>query len=74
MGIDGGHSAGGPDYVDMGSFEESSTVPRVRHHKIHLARLYDALLDPRSEGKHPVCKLLYIVGCNLLNQNPNYRI
>ena len=71
MGIDGGHCAGGPDYIDMGNFEESSTVPRTRHHTVHLARLYDALLDPKPEGKHPDCKLLYIVGCNLLNQNPN---
>jgi anaerobic dimethyl sulfoxide reductase subunit A len=71
MGIDGGHSAGGADYVDMGSFEKTLPVPKTRHHKVHLARLYDALLDSKSESKHPDCKLLYIVGCNLLNQNLN---
>jgi anaerobic dimethyl sulfoxide reductase subunit A len=71
MGIDGGHSAGGADYVDMGSFVKTLPVPKTRHHKVHLARLYDALLDSKSEGKHPDCKLLYIVGCNLLNQNLN---
>ncbi len=71
MGIDGGHSAGGGDYVDMGNFEKTLPVPKIRHRKVHLARLYNTLLDSKSEGTHPVCKLLYIVGCNLLNQNLN---
>ncbi len=71
MGIAGGHSAGGPDYVDMGSIEETLPDPGTPHNEVHFTGLYDALLDPKTKHKLPECKLLYIVGCNLLNQNLN---
>ncbi len=71
IGIAGGHAAGGPDYVDMGLIEETLPVPETKHHEVHFTGLYDALLDGKSEGQHPDCKLLYLVGCNLLNQNLN---
>jgi len=71
MGIDGGYAAGGTDFVDIGFIEETLPIPETNHHEVHFAGLYDALLHPASEGKHPECRLLYIVGCNLLNQNLN---
>jgi len=71
MGIDGGYTAGGTDFVDIGYIEDTLPIPETKHHEVHFARLYDALLHPAPEGKHPECRLLYIVGCNLLNQNLN---
>ncbi len=71
MGIDGGHTAGGTDFVNMGSIEETLPIPETRHHEMHFAELYDALLNPKPDNTHPECRLLYIVGCNLLNQNLN---
>ena len=71
MGIDGGYTAGGTDFVDIGNIENTLPIPETRHHEVHFAGLYDALLHPAPEGKHPECRLLYIVGCNLLNQNLN---
>ncbi len=71
MGIDGGHTAGGPDYVDMGFIEGNLPKPETRHHELHFSGLYDAILNPKPVDNHPRCKLLYIVGCNLLNQNLN---
>jgi anaerobic dimethyl sulfoxide reductase subunit A len=70
IGIDGGHAAGGPDYVDMGVID-TLPVPETNHHEIHFTGLYDYLLNKKPEPAHPDCKLLYIVGCNLLNQNLN---
>jgi anaerobic dimethyl sulfoxide reductase subunit A len=71
MGIAGGHSAGGPDYVDIGLIEKALPVPEVNHHEIHFTGLYDALLDPEPASSPSACRLLYIAGCNLLNQNLN---
>jgi len=71
MGIDGGYTAGGTDFVDIGYIEETLPIPETKHHEVHFTGLYDALLHPAPEGKHPECRLLYIVGCNLLNQNLN---
>ncbi len=71
MGILGGHTAGGPDHVDMGFLEEGLPVPDTQHHELHFGELYNAILGSSAKDKHPACKLLYIVGCNLLNQNLN---
>jgi len=71
MGIEGGYTAGGPDTVDMGFIDATLPVPDTRHHELHFTGLYDALLGQTAQAKHPECKLLYIVGCNLLNQNLN---
>lgn len=71
IGIDGGHAAGGPGYVDMGLIKGTLPDPGTRHRQVHFTGLYDALLDPKPRGSHPPCRLLYIVGCNLLNQNLN---
>lgn len=70
-GVYGGHSAGGPDYVDMGFIKKKLPVPRKQHHEVHFSELYDALLSSNDRSEQPKCKLLYIVGCNLLNQNLN---
>jgi len=71
LGVAGGHTGGGSEFVDMGLVESSLPVPETRHHEVHFSGLYDALLNRVADGKHPECKLLYIVGCNLLNQNLN---
>lgn len=71
MGIDGGHAAGGPDYIDLGFMAETLPSLDISHHMVHFTELYDTILDPKSRGTHQDCRLLYIVGCNLLNQNLN---
>jgi len=71
IGIAGGHAAGGPDYIDLGFIEETLPSPDISHHTVHFTELYDSILDPKSRGNQQDCQLLYIVGCNLLNQNLN---
>ncbi len=71
IGVDGGHAGGGPDYIEMGFIDETLPIPETGRHEVHFTGLYDALLKEKPKEKHPDCKLLYIVGCNLLNQNLN---
>ncbi|MCP4693441.1 MAG: molybdopterin-dependent oxidoreductase, partial [Desulfobacterales bacterium] len=71
IGVDGGHAGGGPDYIELGLIDEALPIPETPHHEVHFTGLYDALLNENSKGRHPDCKLLYIAGCNLLNQNLN---
>jgi anaerobic dimethyl sulfoxide reductase subunit A len=63
MGILGGHASGGTSVVSQGFLRKSLPVPRsaTPGRSIHLTRVYDTLGDGST-------KLLYLVGCNLLNQ------
>ncbi len=71
IGIKGGFVSGGVDLIDLAVIEEKIPVPETRHNIIHKTMLYDALIKGRAGGYPSDCKLLYITGCNLLNQYLN---
>jgi anaerobic dimethyl sulfoxide reductase subunit A len=71
IGIRGGYVAGGTGRLEMGSVAKPFEVPRIQNPKIHMTRIFDALLKGRSGGYPADIKLAYIVGCNLLNQFQN---
>jgi anaerobic dimethyl sulfoxide reductase subunit A len=71
IGVRGGFVSGGVDLIDNGVIDKKVPVPQTEHNQIHKTRLYDALINGRSGGYPADCKLLYITGCNLLNQYLN---
>jgi len=68
IGIQGGHVAGGAGRMQLGALATSFDVPEKPNPKIHMSEVYDALLTGKSGGYPADLKLVYIVGCNLLNQ------
>ena len=71
IGIKGGHVAGGTHMVGQGILANAFPVPHRNNPSVHVADIYDALLEGTSGGYPADIKLLYIVGCNLLNQFQN---
>ena len=68
IGIQGGHVAGGAGRIQLGALVTSFDVPERPNPQIHMSEIYDALLTGKSGGYPSDIKLVYIVGCNLLNQ------
>ncbi len=68
IGIQGGHVAGGAGRMQLGALVTSFDVPERPNPQIHMSEIYDALLTGKSGGYPADIKLVYIVGCNLLNQ------
>ncbi|MEW6486342.1 MAG: molybdopterin-dependent oxidoreductase [Thermodesulfobacteriota bacterium] len=68
LGVEGGWVAGGTGILPLGSLAKSLPVPKAAGPQLHGTELYDALVRGK-EGGYPVDpKLLYVVGCNFLNQ------
>ncbi len=68
IGLKGGHVAGGTGAMKLGRLADSFRTTRRRNPEIHVANIYDALLRGKDGGYPADIKLVYIVGCNLLNQ------
>ena len=71
IGIRGGNVAGGAGRMQLGALVTSFGVPERPNPLIHMSEIYDALLTGKSGGYPADIKLVYIVGCNLLNQFSN---
>ena len=68
IGIQGGHVAGGTEVMAMGAVAGSLPVPSHKGPSVHVSDIYDALLKGKSGGFSSDIKMVYIIGCNLLNQ------
>jgi anaerobic dimethyl sulfoxide reductase subunit A len=68
IGIRGGNVAGGTGFMELGRLANSFTAKPQPNPEVHVADIYDALLDGKDGGYPADFKLLYVVGCNLLNQ------
>ncbi len=68
IGITGGFASGGTGRIPLGYLKKTLPVPKNSPHFVHVTDIYDALLEGKAGGYPSDIKLLYIVGCNLLNQ------
>jgi anaerobic dimethyl sulfoxide reductase subunit A len=68
VGIEGGYAAGGLNSLPLGWLRSPIPLPGTKHPKVHVTKLYDAILQGQAGGYAADCKLLYIVGSNPLNQ------
>jgi len=68
IGINGGYAAGGLGRVPMGYLKKVFPAAGDLGPKIHIGDIYKAMLKGKSGGYPSDVKLLYLVGCNLLNQ------
>ena len=68
IGVTGGFASGGTGRIPLGYLSKTLPVPKSPSHFVHVTDIYDALLEGKAGGYPSDIKLLYIVGCNLLNQ------
>ena len=68
IGITGGYAAGGTGLISPGELRGALPVPESQNPVVHVANIYDALLEGKCGGYPGDIKLLYILGCNMLNQ------
>ncbi|MFQ5997101.1 MAG: molybdopterin-dependent oxidoreductase [Dehalococcoidales bacterium] len=68
IGITGGYVGGGTGHIPLGILGKTLPVPESPNSIVHIANIYDALLNGKSGGYPSDIKLLYILGSNMLNQ------
>ena len=67
IGVKGGLVSGASDRMDMGSLKKSLPVGKTSAPVVHVTEVYDALIHGKAGGFQSDIKLVYVVGCNLLN-------
>ncbi len=70
IGVRGGYVSGGADIMDKGVLR-GWPVPHSQISLVHVSEVYDLLLQGRAGGFPNDIHVLYVLGCNLLNQWPN---
>ncbi|MCK5577844.1 MAG: molybdopterin-dependent oxidoreductase, partial [Dehalococcoidales bacterium] len=68
IGVTGGYASGGTGRIPLGHLGKTLPIPESPTNFVHVTDIYDALLKGKPSGYQGDIKLLYIVGCNLLNQ------
>jgi len=68
IGVTGGHASGGTGRIPLGYLGKTLPMPECPMPVVHVTNIYDALLEGKSGGYPGDIKLLYIAGCNMLNQ------
>ncbi len=68
IGVTGGYASGGTGRIPLGNLGKTLPISESPTNFVHVTDIYDALLKGKPGGYLGDIKLLYIVGCNLLNQ------
>jgi anaerobic dimethyl sulfoxide reductase subunit A len=68
IGLAGGNVAGGTDVIPKGYLTSTLPAKGPKNPKVHITEIYDLLLKGKSGGYPGNIRLLYIIGCNMLNQ------
>ena len=68
IGVTGGYAAGGTGHIPFGKLGKTMPAPESSNPMVNIANIYDAMLKGKSGGYPADIKLLYILGCNMLNQ------
>jgi len=71
IGIKGGNVAGGTGLVPLGYLKKAFQTLGSDISTVHVSKVFDALIKGKSGGYRSDIKLLYVLGCNLLNQFQN---
>jgi anaerobic dimethyl sulfoxide reductase subunit A len=67
IGVKGGHVAGGTDRMAMGILKKPLPIGTSSGPVVHVTKVYDALIQGKAGGFQNDIKLVYVVGCNFLN-------
>lgn len=68
IGITGGYASGGTGHISLGKLGKTLPAPESPNPVVNIADIFDAMLKGKSGGYPSDIKLLYIMGCNILNQ------
>ena len=71
IGVKGGNVAGGTGKIPLGYLKKGFPIPESDIYTVHVSKVFDALIKGKSGGYPSDIKLLYVLGCNLLNQFQN---
>ena len=68
IGVKGGYVSGGTGRMPVGTLKKFLPIPPKTMPLVHMSDIHDALLKGKEGGYPSDIRLVYIVGCNLLNQ------